>query len=466
MRKTNELVVCVVVTAAAALFAVSVGAKAEGARPPTVAARLDIEPVWPGHPVGFCLLTHGDRQYAVYYDANRRMSVAQRALGATEWRIRKLPAGEAVIGWDSHNYVTLTVDDDGYLHLSGNMHCHPLRYWRSARPHDAASLEPVGRMVGENERRCTYPRFLRGADGKLVFHYRDGGSGNGVEIYNVYDAKKKAWRRLLDTPLTDGRGKMNAYHVGPARGPDGWYHMTWVWRDTPDCSTNHDLCYARSRDLVRWETAGGKPIELPITLETKGVVVDPVPAKGGMLNGNGRIGFDGRGRIVLSYHKFDAAGHTQAYNARWEGGRWRIHQTSDWAYRWYFQGGGSIHTEIRVGGVAVGPGGKLQQAFRHVRHGSRVWQLDEETLKPVATRRPSPRWPAGLNRVESTFKDMQVRWAGDTGRSPTPGVSYVLRWETLPRNRDRPRRGPLPKPGMLRLYELKRPGPQEEGKTP
>jgi hypothetical protein len=50
---------------------------------------------------------------------------------------------------------------------------------------------------------------------------------------------------------------------------------------------------------------------------------------------------------------------------------------------------------------------------------------------------------------------MQVRWAEDLGSSAEPGIRYVLRWETLPHNRDRPRTGPLPMPGVLRLYKLK-----------
>ncbi len=41
---------------------------------------------------------------------------------------------------------------------------------------------------------------------------------------------------------------------GPVRGPDGLFHVVWVWRDTPDRATNHHLSYARSRDLQRWET--------------------------------------------------------------------------------------------------------------------------------------------------------------------------------------------------------------------
>jgi hypothetical protein len=49
---------------------------------------------------------------------------------------------------------------------------------------------------------------------------------------------------------------------------------------------------------------------------------------------------------------------------------------------------------------------------------------------------------------------MGVRQAHDRGQSDRPGVSYRLRWETLPQNRDRPRTGELPEPSMLRVYEL------------
>ena len=112
----------------------------------------------------------------------------------------------------------------------------------------------------------TYPVFLKDSAGRLMLKYRDGGSGNGNEIYNVYDTATSTWRHLLATALVDGEGKRNAYFVGPTLGPDGFFHLAWVWRDTPDAETNHDLSYARSRDLVRWERSDGSPLKLPITL--------------------------------------------------------------------------------------------------------------------------------------------------------------------------------------------------------
>lgn len=409
---------------------------------------LPVGEAWAGHPVRFCLLTNAPNQYAAYYDADRRLTVGQRRLDESSWTLVRL---DERVGWDSHNYIVMTLDDAGHLHLSGNMHVHPLKYFRTTEPGDIRTLERVPAMTGSEEDRVTYPRFFRGPDGRLVFTYRDGSSGAGSEIYNVYDPETRLWSRLLDTPLTDGRGDMNAYPTGPTPGPDGFWRLCWVWRDTPDCATNHDLCYARSRDLVHWETSGGAPLALPITFETA-EVADPVPPGGGIINGNTRIGFDLENRLVLAYHKHDAKGFTQVFNARREADGWRIYQTSDWDYRWEFSGGGSIPFEIRVSPVAVS-GGQLVQDFSHDRFGGGRWVLDPETLKPVATGpRPAGPIPAELQAPESDFPGMRVNWQSDSGQSDRPGVSYYLRWETLGANRDRPREEPWPGPTALRLY--------------
>jgi len=416
-----------------------------------VESAIDVARVPAGFPVPFCLLTHGGRQYVAYYDEARRMTVAARGLDSREWQYQVLPSK---VGWASHNYVTMAVDDEGQIHLSGNMHCVPLIYFRTSRPGDITTFKRIAAMTGANENRCTYPRFMRGADGALVFHYRDGGSGNGNQIFNVYDHRTHAWRRLLDKPLTDGRGEMNAYLAGPVRGPDGWFHLCWVWRDTPDCRTNHDPSYARSRDLIHGETAAGGPSELPITSDTPGALIDPIPAGGGIINGALRIGFDGSNRPLASYFKFDNNGKTQVYVARFENEKWTPHKITDWDYRWEFGGGGSINSEIRLGAVQSYGDNELAIPFSHIKYGSGLLVFDEQTLQLVGTEKSDPQYPANLCKPESTFPGMTVRWAEDVGVAPGPPGRYVLRWETLPQNRDRPRKGPLPEPAMLKLYKL------------
>lgn len=379
------------------------------------------------------------------------MTIAQRSLDSTEWTFTKLPEQ---VGWDSHNSITMVVDDEEFLHLAGNMHVHPLKYFRTTRPFDSTTFERVEHMVGENEQRVTYPKFLRGPNDRLLFTYRDGSSGSGNQIWNAYDIESKRWSRLLDKPLVDGQGKMNAYFNGPIQGPDGFWHLAWVWRDTPDCATNHDPSYARSRDLVHWERSDGTPLALPITFETA-EIADPVPPGGGVINGNLRIGFDNEQRVTLTYHKYDENGFTQIYLARREENGWKHYRVTDWDYRWNFSGNGSIGTfEVGVSPLRVEKGAPVLD-WRHKKFGSQRWRLDPETLQPVERlQKPPSKIPSDLRKVRSTFPGMGLRLAGDTGAAETSGVDYYLHWETLGANRDRPREKPWPEPTMLQLIRI------------
>ncbi|MDT8390714.1 MAG: BNR repeat-containing protein [Lentisphaeria bacterium] len=442
---------------------------------PVIEERVVLGKIWSAVSVGFCLLTHENRQYVAYYNADRRMVVGQRDLSDDSFTQMILPSESpnppnrgkltsTIQGWDSHNSITMVIDKEGHIHLSGNMHVDPLLYFRTEKPHDITTLIQVKSMVGKNETRCTYPHFMTGPNGNLLFHYRDGWSGNGVEMYNVYDTKTRTWSRLFNPSLISGQGKRNAYQRGPKLGPDGWYHLLWMWRETNDASTNHDVSYARSRDFLHWENAAGEPLKLPITLESPGTIIDPVPVNGGIINTVHRFGFDSQNRVVVSYHKHDQAGNTQAYAARFEDGAWMVKPVSDWEGRHIFKGGGSgpstYGTSIGLGTVKQHGEGTLALPFRHWQEGHGLLVFDEETFTRIGvepeTKQP-PKYPAALTKVQSKFPGMRVKLRGDTGRSPDPSVHYVLRWETLGPNRDRPRQEPLPENSDLVLYKLGNP---------
>ena len=444
---------------------------------PTVTERIVIDKIWSTVRVGYSLLTHGDMQYVAYYNENRRMVVGMRNLGEKEFKLMVLPSEfnehpakktrggtitSTIQGYDSHNYVTLAVDQEGYIHLSGNMHVHPLLYFRSTAPRDITTLKQEKSMVGDREGRCTYPKFKKSPDGKLIFHYRDGKSGAGGEVYNIYDVKSRTWSRFLNTELITGGMEMNAYQRGPRLGPDGKYHLLWLWRDTPDAATCHDLSYARSPDLLNWENAAGEPLELPLRITSKGTIIDPVPPGGGIINSTHRFDFDSKGRVVATYHKHDEKGDTQAYAARFESGRWKVVPVSTWKGKHIFQGGGSgpstFGTSISLGSIRRHGEGKLALPFRHWKAGAGILLIDEETLSPLGTELGADKmiahYPPGLLKVRSDFKGMAVRWMGDSGTSPDPSSHYVLRWETLGSNRDRKWKGPQPKNSDLVLYRI------------
>jgi BNR repeat-containing family member len=423
---------------------------------------LDVAPVPAAYPVGFTLLTHPPYQFVAFYNQHRRLVVAQRRLDQRKWHFNKLPD---YTGWDSHNYIALVADDDGYLHLSADMHVKPLKYFRTAKPWDASTFKVIDRMTGSNETHCTYPDFLRGTNNELLFTYRDGHSGGGNQIYNIYDLPTKTWHRFLDAPLTDGQGTNCAYFNGPFRGPDGWYHLAWVWRANPDASTCHDLTYARSRDLQHWETSSGQPLSLPIRLDNC-EIVDPVPEHGGMNNGDIRLGFDAEGRVTISYLKNDANGNTQPFTARLEDGHWALHQIADWPVPCDVSGTGTLVSVASVGRVEAMPDGMLTEHYRHFKFGTNTWVLDPQTLRATGevTRQFAP---PELDTVTGTFPGLEVHWENDTGKSGVAGLEYKLRWETLSVNRDRPRKGKLPDPSELKVIAVQvnppNPDPQRGG---
>lgn len=420
---------------------------------PVTTEAVDTEPdsmlidhVWSGHPVGFAILTEPPHQFLAYYDSSRAMVVKHRTLDSDQWDKKVLPE---TIGWDSHNYISMALDSKGHLHVSGNMHVNPLVYFQAGRPYDIQSLERRKNLIGDLEDRATYPKFFSDPEGDLIFTYRDGGSGNGNQIYNRYDPDSGAWSRLLDRPLVDGQGLMNAYLHGPVLGPDGYYHLIWVWRDTPDAATNHDISYARSKDLINWEKSDGSPQPLPITIENC-EIIDPVPAGGGMINGNTVIGFDPENRVVVSYHKYGPQGNTQIYNARRTESGWDSRQATTWDFRWDFGGRGSIGKKVGLSPIRE-EDGEITQQYWVDSLGTQKFRLDPATLM-VAEQIPYAQgYPEALKSVRSDFPGMEVQT--QTQRTDD-GSLYLLRWETLGRNRDRPRSGPLPEPSPLVLYRF------------
>jgi hypothetical protein len=412
---------------------------------------LDTVPSW--FPVGFSLLTNDQDQYVAYYNEKHQMVVAHRKLTHRDWQKMILPSK---IGWDSHNYLTMTLDTDGQLHLAGNMHCVPLVYFRTQEPGNIATLKKC-EMTGRDEQRCTYPRFLNDADGNLLFTYRSGSSGNGRRFYNIYDVTSQKWSRFLDCPLFDGEGQRNAYPQGPLKGPDGRFHVLWVWRDTPDCATNHHLSYARSSDLKHWETATGQPVSLPLTLEQSELCVDPIPPGGGIINGCERLTFDSSNRPLICYHKRDENDHMQVFAAHFRNGEWQRYPLTTWDKKIDFSGGGAMpFIGIRISGLRHIGGDEFRITYRHRDYGSGriVWNVESQQTVERSVVIPRS-YPRELTRPTIDFNGVGVRLQEDSGSTGTE-TRFVLRWEALGAHHDRPRQPPLPPASTLNVVRLER----------
>lgn len=444
MRKVKLLLV------ACSLCLSFLGTEAQEHNSISIKKRIDIALVPSDFPVNFALFTKGNRQFVAYYDTLHQMTLATRTLSSEKWSYQPL---NTKVPWDSHNYISLFVDNAGYIHVVGNMHSTPLVYFKSSKPWDIHSMKLLP-MTGKEEDVTTYPEFMLGPSKEVIFHYRYGRSGNGYEVFNVLNVDSQKWARLINKPLIDGQGERNAYMQGPLPGPDGYFHLLWVWRETPDCSSNHTLSYARSKDLIHWESVRGEKVGSPITLDDKVLVVDPTPEKGGLINIGIKMGFDSSRRVIIGYHKYDKKGKTQLFLSRYGEGKWNAVCQTDWDYRWDFKGGGTIANELLIDSPVLAGKGKVRFAYRRLDGHNGEIIADESTLKTISEQSLTPEYPTNVETVQSDFPGMLVYKVKDSGFPAKKGTQYILRWEALSPNRDIKREGKLPQPSMLRLYEL------------
>jgi len=316
------------------------------------------------------MTSHGRSQYVAFYDAHARVILAKRRLGATHWQLRTTQyEGKAK---DAHNSISIAVDGEGFLHMAWNHHDSPLQYCRSVRP-GSLELETMGAMVGNSEDRVTYPEFYSLPNGSLLFLYRDGVSGGGNLLLNRYDLKKKRWTRLQDK-LIDGEGKRNAY---PQMAVDvhGTVHLSWVWRESPDVATNHDMCYAKSTDGGKtWQKYSGEQYRLPITAKTAEYVWRIQP--GSELINQTSMSADTHGRpYIATYFRPPAQLVPQYHIIHHDGERWRASQVTRRTTPFSLSGQGTRRIPISRPQILVRSAGTRVEAFlifRDSERGNRV----------------------------------------------------------------------------------------------
>lgn len=402
-------------------------------------------------PVSFASVFVDDWQCIAYYNKTRNLTLAMRNVNDSMWKHAILPSK---VGWDSHNYIAMALDKNKCIHVSGNMHNDTLLYYKSKKPLDIKSLTRVFPQVNIHEEfRCTYPEFFKDNNDNLIYSYRLGGSGNGINILNKYNADTKTFERLTNAPLFDGLGLKSAYKSGPHKGPDGKYHLAWLWRSTPACETSHELSYCSSTDLIHWTSLSGEQSEIPITPNSTAFIVDPVPEKGGTINGNFRLFFDSIQTPYIAYLKFDDKGFNQIYLAREENKKWKISKISNWDYRWEFSGPGSIEFEIKIGDATF-ENNKIAISYYHIKNGDGTLVVDPKKMTIIEEvpieHKTSNLYPEHLISVQSPVEGMSVKWLQK--KTSKENTLYAFRWETLGKRRFYKAPEVPVKPSALILY--------------
>ncbi|WP_432711004.1 BNR repeat-containing protein [Pedobacter sp.] len=373
------------------------------------------------------------KQYIAYYDQQKQVVLGTRKLGQQRWTIKKTPYfGHAE---DAHRSISLIVDGDGYLHISWDHHGNALTYAKSLKS-GSLDMGPKTNMTGLKETNVTYPEFYTLADGNLLFLYRDGASGNGNLMMNHYDIKTKKWKQVQDG-LISGEGKRNAYWQ-MAVDTRGTIHLSWVWRESADVASNHDMAYARSKDGgLTWEKSTGEKYALPITLATA-ECVRKIPQQSELINQTSMFA-DAQGRPFIATYWREQGETVPQYQVIYhDGASW---QTANLGFRktpFSLSGVGTKKIPVsRPQILAWEKKGKLAMAlvFRDEERGEKVsvaintdlkqakWEVRDLTTESVGSWEPSYDTELWKNKgILNLFvqKVVQVDGEGKAEVGPTP----------------------------------------------
>jgi len=316
------------------------------------------------------LVSYGDTQFIAYYNAAGYMMLGKRKLNEGEWQLKQTPYKGNVA--DAHNIISIMVDGDGYLHAAWDHHNNRLHYARSVQPGSLDLSEQMA-MTGIAEGRISYPEFYRLANGNLLFFYRDGGSGQGNLVINQYNTSTKQWKQLHSN-LIDGERRRNAYWQA-CIDEGGTIHLSWVWRESPDVASNHDLCYARSTDGgLTWEESTGEKYSLPINAASAEIAV-VIPQKSELINQTSMFADAAGQPFIATYWREQGSSVPQYHLVFKSGADWKVQDLGFRTKAFSLSGAGTKRIPIARPQIIAWNSGKGLAAaviFRDEERGSKV----------------------------------------------------------------------------------------------
>jgi hypothetical protein len=386
------------------------------------------------------LASFRDTQFIAFYDQQRHVVIGKRRIGSKKWKLTRTPYRGNTN--DAHNAISIMTDGEGYLHISWDHHNNPLNYCRSIYPGSLIMTERLP-MTGINEQRVSYPEFYKLPGGDLLFFYRNGESGRGNLVINRYTTSTRQWQQV-HTNLVDGEGRRNAYWQ-TSIDARGTVHLSWVWRETPDVASNHDMCYARSSDGGRtWTNSNNEPYQLPITAATAEYACI-IPQRSGLINQTSMVADDAGNPYIASYWKNQNDSIPQYHLVFKKDGHWQTQSPGLRKTSFSLEGGGTRRIPISRPQVITWQSGRRQQIaliFRDAERGSRVsvalcpditapkWQLSDLTRETVGSWEPSYDTELWREKKILHLFVQHVEQADNEGRTNTPPqLIKVLEWK-------------------------------------
>ncbi|MDY0903286.1 BNR repeat-containing protein [Pedobacter sp. CFBP9032] len=386
------------------------------------------------------LVTFKNVQYAAFYDSDEYLVLAKRKASDSKWETLKSNyKGDAA---DAHKSISIMVDGKGILHVAWSQHNNNLNYAHSTIS-GGLILSEKKSMLAERENKVSYPEFYKLANGDLLFLYRDGGSGNGNLVINRYALNTQRWSRIQNN-LIDGEGKRNAYWQ-VAIDLAGVIHISWVWRESPDVASNHDLCYAKSTDGgLTWQKSSGQNYTLPINAGNAEYALN-IPQKSELINQTSMFA-DASGRVFIAGYWREENEKIPQYHLVYKtDSSWRVNNLHFRKTAFSLIGGGTKRIPIARPQIIVWKAAGFYAAglvFRDEERGGKAsialntniesndWRIEDLTEKSVGDWEPSYDTELWKNRkVLSLFLQEVKQIDGEGKANQPPTAVQVLNWK-------------------------------------
>jgi hypothetical protein len=316
------------------------------------------------------VVSHQENQYVAYYNSESYVVLAKRKIGSENWQVKQTQYKGNTN--DAHCSISIMVDGDGYLHMSWNHHNVKLNYCKSLKPGSLELSEKLA-MVGNEEDKVTYPEFHKLPNGDLIFFYRTGSSGRGDLVLNRYHLANKKWERLHNV-LIDGEEQRNAYWQACV-DKAGAVHLSWVWRETGDIATNHDMCYATSTDFGKtWHKSTGEKYVMPISAASAEYAAR-IPQKSDLMNQTSMFA-DTNGHPYIATYFTPKNDITPQYHVIYNNGKgWKTKQITKRKKPFSLSGGGTKKLDLSRPQIVVDENKfqkKVYLIYRDVERDSKV----------------------------------------------------------------------------------------------
>lgn len=290
------------------------------------------------------IITYKAFQYLTYWNNAFKVCVARRAIPNGKWQEVELPGYtiNQTHADDNHYNISMGIcEKDGTIHLSYDHHNDPLRYRvsvvglanDSTIPWSAESFGPHTNNLGNGvlvsfDGNITYPRFVSMPNGNLLFEARSGTSGDGNSHLWEYNGASQQWtyvgeymhgRTGTTAGYTNKCGYINGLHYTPGGNR---LHVSFIWRETPNPPSNHDLYYAYSDDNGRtWFNDAGVKVATtgtdPLHFDKTSLKIMGISENRGLINQESQtVDKNGKIHILQSFMLESEANSTDWYGSR------------------------------------------------------------------------------------------------------------------------------------------------------